>query len=101
VVLADGRDGFVDERLQLRRWHVDELAPGFGQVWSSTRHLTASSMNFDRSPFFMPRCARKLHALMSVSLETEAVQRVVSSGMGSPYRRLCAYQHHVMAYFSI
>ena len=28
------------------------------RVWSRMRHLTASSMNFDRSPFYIPRAAR-------------------------------------------
>src|ERR1700758_3709238 len=41
------------------------------------RHLTASSMNFERSPCFFPRWARKLRTEMSVSFETETVQRVV------------------------
>ena len=38
-------------------------------------------MNFERSPFFMPRRARKVRTVMSVVLDTTTVQRVVSSGI--------------------
>jgi hypothetical protein len=42
-------------------------------------------MNFDKSPFFIPRRARKLRTAMSVSLETDKVQRIVSFGTASPW----------------
>jgi len=42
-------------------------------------------MNFDKSPFFIPRRARKLRTAMSVSLETDKVQRIVSFGTASSW----------------
>src|SRR5271154_6013219 len=49
-------------------------------------------MNFERSPFFIPRCARKLRTAISVFLETETVQRMVASlDIEPPDKRLSAY----------
>lgn len=55
------------------------MSANLSRAWSNTRHLTAFSMNLERSPFFMPRCARTVRTAMSVSRETETVQRVVVS----------------------
>src|SRR6266849_329866 len=61
------------------------------------RQRTASSMNFERSPFFMPRAPREVRRVRSVSLETLMFQRTASliSSMQHLYtqtdKHLCRY----------
>src|SRR5216684_386582 len=63
------------------------------------RQRTASSMNFERSPFFMPRAPRYVRRVRSVSLETLMFQRTASliSSMQHLYtqtdKHLCAYRN--------
>src|SRR6266849_5945075 len=61
------------------------------------RQRTASSMNFERSPFFMPWAPRYVRRVRSVSLETLMFQRTASliSSMQHLYtqtdKHLCPY----------
>lgn len=73
-------DGRVEQRVERLRRQVGETPRASAMFCSSPRHSTASSMNFERSPFFRPRRARKLRTAMAVCLETGTVQRVVSFG---------------------
>src|ERR1035438_2955608 len=47
----------------------------------STRRRTASSMNFERSPFFMPWEPRNVRRVRSVSFETLILQRTACSSI--------------------
>ena len=48
-------------------------------VRRNTRQRTASSMNFERSPFFMPWAPKKVRRVRSVSFETLMFQRTAFS----------------------
>src|SRR5205809_1221781 len=62
------------------------------------RQRTASSMNFERSPFFIPWAPKKDRNARSACLDHVIVKRVVSScsGMANPssYKQMSAYMYN-------
>src|SRR5208337_1816556 len=62
--------------------HAHQALSAFALARRSTRtSRTASSMNFERSPFFMPWAPRKVRRVRSVSFETLMFQRTASSSI--------------------
>ena len=71
--------GAVNEALQLVRVRLGVALLDILHGAIKTRQRTASSMNFERSPFFMPWEPQKVRSGKSVSFETLMFQRTVSS----------------------
>src|ERR1017187_5632730 len=79
LLRANFLHGLIYEGLQLLRVGIG--VAGLDVLYGAMKHAPAdgSSMNFERSPFFMPRVPRKVRRVRSVSFETLMFQRTASS----------------------